>query len=159
MFRPLSALRRSPLNVCIVFAAVSALSSACKATSPSNPGTSFEFTDTIAELTDVNLAVNHHDFQAAKAGTATITLTWPDPKVWLDLGLTGQSCSTDEFIESSNFGSHSGNDCSPPGNYESSGGLGSLEYLLSVKKDQKIRIWILNYGPGPQTYRITVNIE
>jgi hypothetical protein len=46
-----------------------------------------------------------------------------------------------------------------PGNYEGSGGLGSYELLLEVEKSEKVRIWLLDYGPGPQTYKVTVNID
>lgn len=145
------------MSVWIVFAAALAASSACG--TPTTPGNSWEFTGSLEEFTEAHHVPNHHDFQASKAGTATIRLTWANENVELEPHFTGQSCSEDKFFESLLEGSHQGNDCLSPFSYEGSGDLKLLEYLAEVKKDQKVRIWIIDWGPGPQEYKLTVDIS
>ena len=152
MFKPVSARRRSPLRVWLVFSAAISLSSACGVSI--SPSTNQEFTGSLAEFT-----VGHHDFQAGKAGATTIRLTWTNGGVDLDLDVRGTSCSDEQFLQHLQEGSHQGNSCNSSISYSGSGGEKFEELTLdAVTKDQQVRIFIVNNGPGSQDYKVSVNI-
>jgi hypothetical protein len=89
-----------------------------------------------------------HAFVAPRDGTATITLTWANAGLNLDLLLTGTACGyvyhqpCDQYAAS-----------------EAKRGTVVEQVTREMKAGETYRIWIANFGDVPQQYRLDIDIR
>jgi hypothetical protein len=92
----------------------------------------------------------YHQFVAPRSGTATLTLTWADGSVDLDMSLTAGYCT--------DFLGYDGGGCPRYGLGESVGGT-SEQFSSAMAAGESYRIWIMNVAEVDQAYRVDVEIK
>jgi hypothetical protein len=87
-----------------------------------------------------------HDFVAPRDGTATLTLTWANGAVDLDLSLTNAGC-----------GYAYAKDCTLFVTTNNTTGT-SEKVSREMRAGESYRIWVANFGTVDQPYRIDLSI-
>jgi hypothetical protein len=123
-----------------VFALVLGLTAAC--TSPSA-----DFSGTVQSD-----GTNFHSTTASKAGTATVTLTWNDNTVDLDLYVTAAACNATDPIISTDP------NCSLLA-ISDDVGTKQEQVTLAVTKDQALKLWVDNFTSKAQAYNLKMEIK
>ena len=97
------------------------------------------------------LAAASHDVTVAKAGTASVVLTWTAATVDLDLYVTSSACSTYPKTTTLPACALLASSTNPSGARE--------ELTLAVTKSQPLRIWVDNFSGASSSYTVDVTVR
>jgi hypothetical protein len=133
-----------PLLACLVMAA--ALAAACGKGSPSAPSPSVQTETGTAQAE----GFVQYDFAPVRSGSSTITLTWSNPLVDLDLFLTDQSCpNADRLVLGG---------CTILARSDAASGT-SERIERTVATSDRFKVWIINFSNVSQAFTITFEIR
>jgi hypothetical protein len=135
-----------------VVVVIAMLAAACS----SSPNAPSPFTDQVSNTVQAGtpslgvVGFIRHDFNAPRAGSLSITLTWNNPAVDLDLWLSDANCSDVTTMVAGG--------CRVLGRSDSTVGA-SERVAATVAQGQTMRVWVLNYSPAGQGYTLAFDIR